>query len=193
MAGIALIAGVLLVSPAACSSVYHETVRGMSGSADELLARRAAESVAMHRETAVLLRDAAAAFEDPWMLDHPLLLWKRLEDRRHEASGTLWEARKRTASIGDVLDAAREARPGTPPGEIDPVQEDHARAAMRVLDEAADSLDGSLSALAAIVESWKGEMTPEDFDPGEVTAALAGVDGLLDEAASEAAAIGAAP
>ncbi len=191
--GIGLVAGVLLVLTPGCNSVYHDMVRQRSESAPALLATRADESLAMHRATEALLVDAAGAFNDPWLREHPLLLWKRLEDRRFEASGRLWEARKRTASIGDVLRAAEQRSPGAPPGEIDGGRRARAERAIELLDRAAGSLESSLEALESIVRSWKGELTPADFDPADITLPLTGVGESLTLASAEVAALHAEP
>ena len=188
---ICLAAGVIGGGPG-CGSVYHDVLRERSVSATDWLATRAEESLEMHRGVAGMLADAAAAFDDAWLLDHQLLLWKRLEDRRYEASGALWEARKRTSSIGDVLRISTEHAPGAAPGELTDAQREAAERAIASLDEAADRLDESLAALTSIVDTWKGEMTADDFDTATISAPLAGVAQLLSDVEAGVAAIRAA-
>lgn len=179
--------------PVGCSSVYHDAVRQRSESGPDWLASRAEESLEMHRDAAGALTRAAAAFDDRWLREHPLILWKRLEESRYRASGQVWEARKRTASIGDVLERVGRPGSGAPPGEIDAGRRARAERAMQLLDGAGDRLEESLAGLSEIVDGWKGELTPDDFDPGTISAPLAGLEALLDEASAEVVELRRAP
>lgn len=147
----------------------------------------------MHREALKMLADTAAGFDDTWLRDHPLLLWKSLEECRYEAGEEIWEARKRTASIGDVLRIVGDPSAGAPPGEINDVQRQHAERVIELLDQAADGLDASLEAVSVIVDTWKGQMTADEFDPGTISGPLSGIEALLKEASGEVEALRAKP